>query len=1087
MFWVRIRLRGCEYLVVLDTGATISIVAKKTLPCGSLKNTMTTATIRMGDGHVVHSCGDCEVEVPMGSRTIAHRFYVMDTEAFDFVLGTDFYVQHSQIQSLTLQSPYLLYVDHGNGRESVPLEQSEHTSSYLRVLKEEPSNMMAASKTEDYQLLGEVLDQGLKELVYSREDLSVELFASDKQHVLDLYCSKGKNCSYKFYWPSFGMAYGKPRISELGKVLTKVALECSRMVLCSPDWGARGGNKYWRTLLDRLTISSVQLADEAIYLPLGRKTPIGKPGWGSMLSVVDGGLNSIPWEDLESTRVQAIQRESDGLTLGDLKDGLRPQDAIETIPGGDEYVVINTDAHHSPCRVPVPDGVSECGLSELPSPIHSDNETEHDAFSVQTCVEEVEKAEYVAPPKPLLSMRVEDPLDEEPDPRLRLREYMDSKRRLVAKKLCYAKPSRSSWPLKQGHMGALSRLKEDLEQKITTWHREVDLKLIKSVWGAHVRIPEEDDLSEECVCEPPRARLCCHRPPEMVERDPLYAYQGLKDTTKGEESVEDHLLTSITQRASNLHSEEDMEDKIKLFDPRVQKLIRTYLEVFGELPPRASCDKLVQMDLKLKPEFVGQKIPRRPYLAPKEQADEIERQIQECMDAGLVLEYKVGDYPQHCSPCFLVAKPGCTAKRLVVDYGELKQKALNQSGSFSNMGSTLEKIASCRYKTKMDKRSGFWQVHLTPKAQELLAFITPQGRVFKWKVMLFGVANAPVLFQELMNNIVSILRRRPKVKELISRGAQMEAHIDDVCLGTNTQEDHLILLGEFFAVCQENHTRLKLEKCEFMQQTMQYPGFDVGYGWWTPAAYKAKPLMDAKVRHEDPKKGLHDVRSFIGAYNFHRRHIKNFTYTSAILTHLIKKSTTCRWGRQEQQAFDELKGKVANANCLGVPRAQGEIILVTDARNVGGGGTLFQWQALEGEEFDSAISQWGTEGLNRDGILKHSYPQNKWVLVPLGHWNWKWNQARGNYSTYEQELLAGMLVLSSQARLLGSNSVVWLCDQEPVRTSQKGPPPEKAKLRRWWTYLSQLRLTVHHIKGSEERVCRLQQPQQLRRPDWCPV
>ena len=58
-----------------------------------------------------------------------------------------------------------------------------------------------------------------------------------------------------------------------------------------------------------------------------------------------------------------------------------------------------------------------------------------------------------------------------------------------------------------------------------------------------------------------------------------------------------------------------------------------------------------------------------------------------------------------------------------------------------------------------------------------------------------------------------------------------------------------------------------------------------------------------------------------------------------------------------------------------------------------------------------------------------------------------------------------MLVLSSQARLLGSNPVVWLCDQEPVRTFQKGPPPEKAKLRRWWTYLSQLRLTVHHIQG----------------------
>ena len=326
-------------------------------------------------------------------------------------------------------------------------------------------------------------------------------------------------------------------------------------------------------------------------------------------------------------------------------------------------------------------------------------------------------------------------------------------------------------------------------------------------------------------------------------------------------------------------------------------------------------------------------------------------------------------------------KPGSTAEWLVVEPEELNKKKLNHSGSIPNMESTLEMIASCRYKTKMDKRSGFWQMDLTPNAQELLAFITPQGRVFKWKVMPFGLVNAPALFQELMNKILSILRRRLKVQELISRGAQMEAHIDDVSLGTNTQENHLILLGEFFAVCQENHTRLKLEKCEFMQETMQYLGFDVGYGWWTGASSKARPLMDAKV--------LHAARSFIGACNFYRRHIKNFTYTSAILTDLIKKSTTWGWGPQEQQAFDELKDKVANAKCLGVPRARTEIILVTDASNVGGGGTLFQWQALEKEEFDSAISQSGTESLNRDGTLKHSYPDDKWVLVPLGHWNWK--------------------------------------------------------------------------------------------------
>ena len=155
----------------LDTGATISIVARKMLPRRDLKNTMPTAAICMGDGHVVHGCGD--YDVPMGSGSIAHRFYVMDTKAFNFLLGTDFFVEHSEIQSLTLQAPYVLQVDYGDGAESVQLEQSEQASSHLRVCKKEPSTMIVAFRTEDYQLLGDVLDQGLKELEYSREDLNV--------------------------------------------------------------------------------------------------------------------------------------------------------------------------------------------------------------------------------------------------------------------------------------------------------------------------------------------------------------------------------------------------------------------------------------------------------------------------------------------------------------------------------------------------------------------------------------------------------------------------------------------------------------------------------------------------------------------------------------------------------------------------------------------------------------------------------------------------------------------------------------------------------------------------------------------------
>ena len=140
----------------------------------------------------------------------------------------------------------------------------------------------------------------------------------------------------------------------------------------------------------------------------------------------------------------------------------------------------------------------------------------------------------------------------------------------------------------------------------------------------------------------------------------------------------------------------------------------------------------------------------------------------------------------------------------------------------------------------------------------------------------------------------------------------------------------------------------------------------------------------------------------MGACNFYRRHIQNFTYSSAPLTDLIKKTTPWRRTAREEECFQELKKKIASSHCLGVPRPKGEIVLITDASDVGGGGTIYQWQELNLAELTHC--HYHTSGLNRDGSLKHDYPTSEWRRVPLGHWNWKWNQARSNYSTYDQEL-----------------------------------------------------------------------------------
>ena len=302
-----------------------------------------------------------------------------------------------------------------------------------------------------------------------------------------------------------------------------------------------------------------------------------------------------------------------------------------------------------------------------------------------------------------------------------------------------ARPASNNMPLSEHDTEELRRLLYLKAERIECQER---LQYLRQTWKSSIWSEEDDDSYTLPDPEIPLVyslHYCQQCSPEWDDA-------SVPAETADPQEKEEH-------GKSNLHAEEDFLQKLESLnlDPPLKKLLITYEEVFGALPPTLSCKELVQMGLELKPEFEKTQVRHRAYPAPQGEVEEIERQIQECIDAGLVEEYKKGHYPHHCRPCFLVAKPGSTALRLVVDYPEVNKKTKNHSGSVSNMENTLERIAKCRYNTKMDKRSPLWQVDLTAAAQELPAFITPKGRVFKWKVMPFGVANAPALFQELMN------------------------------------------------------------------------------------------------------------------------------------------------------------------------------------------------------------------------------------------------------------------------------------------------------------------------------------------------
>ena len=63
---------------------------------------------------------------------------------------------------------------------------------------------------------------------------------------------------------------------------------------------------------------------------------------------------------------------------------------------------------------------------------------------------------------------------------------------------------------------------------------------------------------------------------------------------------------------------------------------------------------------------------------------------------------------------------------------------------------------------------------------------------FRWLVMRFGGANAPALFSDLMNQVLTIPKKLVVVQQLIPRGAVAEAHIDNMLLGIYSIEDHLL-------------------------------------------------------------------------------------------------------------------------------------------------------------------------------------------------------------------------------------------------------------------------------------------------------
>ena len=144
------------YKAVLDTGTTLSIMARRLLKQAKIRKTKTVA-IRVGDGRTIHSLEGVDVTVCLSGEEVTQHCKVLDTDAFDIVIGTDFLRFNPQVKLLSLQLSYALLCDFGTGLYSVPLELSSLKESGLRYVNQ-------SYGTENYQLVQPVLENGLAAL-----------------------------------------------------------------------------------------------------------------------------------------------------------------------------------------------------------------------------------------------------------------------------------------------------------------------------------------------------------------------------------------------------------------------------------------------------------------------------------------------------------------------------------------------------------------------------------------------------------------------------------------------------------------------------------------------------------------------------------------------------------------------------------------------------------------------------------------------------------------------------------------------------------------------------------------------------------
>ncbi|KAJ9517295.1 hypothetical protein QJQ45_009191 [Haematococcus lacustris] len=212
---------------------------------------------------------------------------------------------------------------------------------------------------------------------------------------------------------------------------------------------------------------------------------------------------------------------------------------------------------------------------------------------------------------------------------------------------------------------------------------------------------------------------------------------------------------------------------------QLEGLLAEFADVFESMPEGLPPDRKVGHTIRLEPGAVPPY--RRMYkLSPREDA-EVRKQVAELLAKGLI---EPSSSPYGAPILFVQKKDG--SLRMCIDYRALNKLTVRDRYPLPRIDELFDKLAGKKVFSSLDLQAGYHQIRITEEDVPKTAFLTPVGQ-FQFKVLCFGLTNAPATFQRVMNTVF---------KPLINKSVLV--YIDDTLVMSNTPEEHLVHLREAF-------------------------------------------------------------------------------------------------------------------------------------------------------------------------------------------------------------------------------------------------------------------------------------------------